>query len=412
MRALSSQVVGPVRAAGPVRPRTKCLATGPSKDEGGIAPQVPRRAALLAATSALAVNPAPIGRSGIAAMGSATAADAPIPRAELAPGLPVSRIVKGCWQLSGAHRGDRATDRTTGAAAVEDFGAYERAGITAFDTADIYGPSEGLIGKYVKERGGAKGLQILTKAAYFGRDMLDVSQAAVDAHVGRSLRALNVDRVDLVQLYWHDYNTPGYVDAARGLADLQRRGVIGAVGATNFDEVRLQEIADAGVQVKVHQVQYSLLDRRVEGGMTDWCKKNGCTLLPYGVLAGGFLTDKYVGVPARDVELDTSSKRKYSSIIQNSGGWGWFQELLAALAAVGKKHGVSVASVATRWVLDRPCVPAVLIGARNARHAAEHKEAFAFEFDDADRREIDAVLAKGKQPTSMFYSWERGASKW
>ncbi len=60
-------------------------------------------------------------------------------RAELAPGLEVSRVVKGCWQLSGGHRGDAASDRTQGQKAVEDFGAFERAGVTAFDTADIYG---------------------------------------------------------------------------------------------------------------------------------------------------------------------------------------------------------------------------------------------------------------------------------
>jgi aryl-alcohol dehydrogenase-like predicted oxidoreductase len=90
------------------------------------------------------------------------------------------QVIKGNWQLSGGHRGDKVDDRTAGAAALQDFDAFVQAGITTFDTADIYGPSEGIIGDYIRSRPqGAEGLQILTKCCKFGNDMLTVSQDSV-----------------------------------------------------------------------------------------------------------------------------------------------------------------------------------------------------------------------------------------
>lgn len=86
------------------------------------------------------------------------------------------QVIKGNWQLSGGHAGDKGDDRTRGSAAVADMASFAAAGVTTFDTADIYGPSEGLIGEFVRKRGGADGLQLLTKSCKFGRDMLEVSQ--------------------------------------------------------------------------------------------------------------------------------------------------------------------------------------------------------------------------------------------
>jgi aryl-alcohol dehydrogenase-like predicted oxidoreductase len=64
------------------------------------------------------------------------------------------------------------------------------------------------------------------------------------------------------------------------------------------------------------------------------------------------------------VEIDTYSKSKYSAVIVQCGGWDWFQRLLGVLSGVARKHGVTVANVATRWVLDKPTVAAVIIGVR------------------------------------------------
>lgn len=89
-------------------------------------------------------------------------------------------MIKGNWQLSGGHRGSSADDRTVGSKAVADFDAFVNAGVTTFDTADIYGPSEKLIGEYLRRRPeGKEGLQVLTKFCRFGNDQVTVNQKAV-----------------------------------------------------------------------------------------------------------------------------------------------------------------------------------------------------------------------------------------
>ena len=154
---------------------------------------------------------------GKVSLAAGTTTGSTIPRAEVAPGLEISRIVKGCWQLSGGHHGDKATDRTNAANAIEDFGKFVDAGITTFDTADIYGPSEELIGKYLNSRGGSDGVQVFTKFCCFGADMNFVTDKMVEKRIKASRMKLKMDNLDLVQLYWHDYSKKNYVDAMKAL---------------------------------------------------------------------------------------------------------------------------------------------------------------------------------------------------
>ena len=143
--------------------------------------------------------------------------------------------------------------------------------------------------------------------------------------------------------------------------------------------------------------------------MVDYCKKNGVGLLPYGVVAGGLLSDKFLALPGEDVVLDTSSKRKYASVLGYAGGYTWFQTLLQVLKQIGDKHGgISIANVASKWVLDSEVVPAVILGARNANHVEDHKLLFSFNLDDADRKAIRDVLDSGKKPKEDCYQYERG----
>lgn len=72
------------------------------------------------------------------------------------------------------------------------------------------------------------------------------------------------------------------------------------------------------------------------------------------------------------------------------------------------KHDTSISNVASRWVLQRPAVPAIIVGARNALHVADHQQLFAFSLDDGDLAAIQAVLAAGQQPKGDCYTWERG----
>src|SRR5207237_9777928 len=118
-----------------------------------------------------------------------------------------------------------------------------------------------------------------------------------------------------------------------------------------------------------------------------FCKATGITLVAYETLLGGLLSEKYLGrtEPGRG-ELNTASLQKYTRMIAAWGGWSLFQELLAALKTVADKHGVSIANVGARYVLDRPVVAGVIIGARLgiAEHLADNVRAFEFALDADD----------------------------
>src|SRR5260370_30579728 len=113
--------------------------------------------------------------------------------------------------------------------------------------------------------------------------------------------------------------------------------------------------------------------------MAAFCQQHGITLLTYGTLLGGLLSEKYLGraEPGRG-ELTTASLQKYKQMIDAWGGWALFQELLAGLKSVADKHGVSIANVGTRYVLDRPAVAGVIIGARLGltQHIADNARVF------------------------------------
>ena len=329
--------------------------------------------------------------------------------------LTPSRVIKGCWQLSGGHGGDRDSDRTKGDAAVEDFERFVDAGVTTFDTgpeACGYGPSELIIGEYLKSPAGrrrANEVKVFTKLCCVGREQYGMTKEWVEANVDRPRKRLGVDKLNMVQMYWNDYGSKGYVDAALYLTDLKHKGKIDAVSLTNFDTQRMREMVDAGAEISTNQIQYSLLDRRPEKYMTKYCKDTGIGLLPYGVVAGGLLADKYLDAPKGEFRINTSSLRKYSSVLAEVGGFEWYQSLLRTLRAVGDKHGgASISNVASKWVLDSPVVPAIIIGARNASHIDDHRALFDFDLDDSDRRDIESVLEKGYQAKEDAYTWERG----
>jgi aryl-alcohol dehydrogenase-like predicted oxidoreductase len=349
---------------------------------------------------------------------TARASTRAVPRAStplLGAPLALSRVVKGCWQLSGGHGGDRASDRTRGDAAVDDFAAFVDAGVTTFDTgpeACGYGPSELVVGEYLKTAHGKKhGDEIIvcTKLCCVGREQTTMTKAWVEENVAKPTRRAGVAKLGVVQLYWNDLDRKNYVDAALFLTDLKHAGKIDAVGLTNFDTVRMREMMDAGAEISTNQIQYSLLDRRPEKVMVDYCRETGVGLLPYGVVAGGLLSDKYLNARAEDVVTNTSSLRKYASVVGQVGGYAWYQSLLRTLRAVGDKHGgASIANVASKWVLDSPVVPAIIVGARNASHVPDHLALFDFDLDADDRAAIARVLAEGAQPTEDAYTWERG----
>ncbi|XP_018544443.1 L-glyceraldehyde 3-phosphate reductase [Lates calcarifer] len=287
----------------------------------------------------------------------------PVPKVRLSGGLEICRVLNGMWQVSGAHG---AVDK---ARAVEAMQAYVDAGLTTFDMADIYGPAEEIFGQFnsqLKSRSSetaAPALQSLTK--YVPRPG-PMNRKVVEKALQRSMARMQVDSLDCVQFHWWDYGDKRYLDALGHLSDLQQEGVIRELALTNFDTQRLEEITKRGIRISSNQVQYSVIDQRPAAKMEQFCLANDIKLLTYGTLAGGLLSERYLGKaePNSRAELHTASLSKYKNMIDTWGGWNLFQDLLVTLETVAKKYDCSLASVATRFVLDRPAVGGVIVGCR------------------------------------------------
>ena len=125
------------------------------------------------------------------------------------------------------------------------------------------------------------------------------------------------------------------------------KGNIRHLGLTNFDTEHLQMITESGIAIASNQIQYSIIDKRPEVKMIPFCKKHNISLLTYGTLCGGLLSEKYLGKPEPPIsDLDTLSLQKYKKMIDKWGDWNLFQRLLLVLDSIAKKHKVSISNVA------------------------------------------------------------------
>ena len=291
--------------------------------------------------------------------------------------------------------------------------AFVDAGIATFDCADIYTGVEEMIGTFLARlaaaRGAARAAAVKVHTKYVPDlatlDRLD--RTAVERVIDRSLARLGRERLDLVQLHWWDYAVPGAGTCAQHLAGLQAQGKIDRIGVTNFDHRHLAGITASGVDVISAQVQYSLLDRRPEDGFLEWAGANDVAVLAYGSLAGGFLTDRWLGESDPGFAFDNRSLVKYRLIIEEFGGWDLFQELLRVLRAIADRRGADIAAVAVRAMLDTPGVAAVILGARYADRLRHTLRVFSLVLDEDDRRAIGAVQARACGPSGPVYGLER-----
>ena len=314
---------------------------------------------------------------------------------QLGSNLKISRILNGMWQVGGGHG---YIDRDL---AITDMFRYHDAGLTTWDLADIYGPAEDFIGEFRSRISEERGVQELDKIQALTKWVPQpgmITSLFVKENIERSLHRMGVTSLDLLQFHWWDYNNPYYMDAIKYLSDLRDNGVIKHIGLTNFDTERMQIMKDLGFQIVSNQLQFSIIDRRPEVKMIPFCLDNNISLLAYGTLCGGLISERYLKRAEPSVtELDTLSLRKYKKMIDIWGGWDLFQDLLLTLKKIAQKYNASLANVATRYVLDKPAVAGVIIGVRLGivDHRNNNAQVFNFNLDNSDREAIDAICAKG-----------------
>lgn len=330
-----------------------------------------------------------------------------IPTYKLTNNYLISRILKGGWQLAGGHG---EVDKQT---AIDDMFTFVENGITTFDCADIYTGVEELIGEFLlqyRQKYGQKQTETIKVHTKFVPDLNilpTINKKEVETIIDRSLKRLGTEQLHLVQFHWWDYDIPRYKETALILKELQQKGKIRHLAGTNFDVQRLKEMVDAGVPFISLQVQYSVLDHRPEHGMNAYCKQNDIKLICYGTVAGGFLSKKYLGQREPTHPLENRSLTKYKLIIDDAGGWEYFQALLQTLNHIANKHHVSLTNVATRYILDQPNVAGVVIGARNTSSITDNLNTFNFALDDQDKRALKTIMSQAQGPQGDTYTLER-----
>ncbi len=271
--------------------------------------------------------------------------------------LKVSVVGLGCNNFGG-RLGPTETDSVVGAAL--------DAGITLFDTADIYGgaKSESYLGTALGRRRDEIVLATKFGAPYEGHEG-GASAAYVRIAVEDSLTRLGTDRIDLYQLHVPDQKTP--ISETMGvLAELVAEGKVREIGCSNFSTALLEE-ADAAVRdgepgfVSV-QNQYNILHREPEDGVLAECERTGTAFLPYFPLAMGLLSGKFR--PGQPVPEGTR--------LANMGDAAATQlseerlDKVEALDELARAEGHSVLDLAFGWLLSRPAVASVIAGATSA----------------------------------------------
>lgn len=315
---------------------------------------------------------------------------------QFTPDLRICRILNGMWQVSGAH------GPINPKAALQSMFAHHDAGFTTWDLADHYGPAEDFIGEFRRQLAASRGAAALSDIQAFTKWVPrpgPMTRPLVEANIALSLRRMDLATLDLLQFHWWDYQDTSYLDALTYLSQLRDEGKIRHLALTNFDTEHLRRILDHGIRVVSNQVQYSLIDLRPEVQLAPFCQQHGIQLLTYGTLAGGLLSEKYLGQPEPGYSaLNTASLRKYKQMLDAWGGWGLFQELLAALKGIADKHRVSIANVATRYILDRPVVAGVIVGVRLGLtdHRTDNARVFNFTLDAEDQERLQPILRKSR----------------
>ncbi|SDH07708.1 aldo/keto reductase [Klenkia brasiliensis] len=283
-------------------------------------------------------------------------------------GLLVSPFTLGTMTMANEQWG---SDRTTSAAVLD---AYLEAGGNAVDTADVYagGRSEELLGELLRERGARDDVVLATKYGFHpGGGPLGGGAGRRNAvrSLEGSLRRLGTDSVDLYWLHVWDDVTPAE-ELLSTMVDLVRAGKVAHWGLSDVPAWYATQVATLaaahGVPGPVAlQVEYSLVARTVEGEHVRAARELGMGIVPWSPLAGGLLSGKY-----RRGERPGAGRLSGPNPFGDSKDTPQNWAVLEVLREVAADLGAPPAQVALAWLLDRPGVDTVLVGARTPEQLA------------------------------------------
>jgi len=303
-------------------------------------------------------------------------------------GLQVSAVGLGCNNFG------RRCDAAQTAAVV---GAALEAGVTLFDTADVYGPG-GLSEEYLGQalQGKRQGVVLATKFAapvgdgpYAG----GASRRYIFQAVEASLRRLGTDHIDLYQVHVPDAKTP-IEETLRALDDLARAGKVRYAGCSNFTG---WQIADAAWTARAQHLApfvsaqnlYSLLDRRVEREVIPAAQRFGLGILPYFPLASGLLTGKY-----RRGEAAPEGTRLAAAEMGQRALTDANFDVVEKLEPFSRERGHTLLELAVGWLASNPAVSSVIAGATRPEQVRANVEAVGWRLTAEERAEVDRLTRR------------------
>ncbi|MDR1427923.1 MAG: aldo/keto reductase [Bifidobacteriaceae bacterium] len=306
-------------------------------------------------------------------------------------GLEISPIVLGGMSFGEPSRGGHPWTLGLDAARAMIRHAYE-AGITAFDTADVYslGSSEEIVGAVLGELAPREEIAIFTKVhgrMFDGLNGAGLSRAHIMTAIDASLRRLGTDYVDLYQIHRWDPAVP-IEETMEALHDVVRAGKARYIGASSmwaWQFAKAQYTADLGGWTRFvsMQDQYNLLMREEEREMLPLCLDQGVGAIPWAPLARGRLT-RPAGVSTARLQMDTLVRSYYEGLVGDA------DQVVAAVAEVAAERGATPAQIALAWVRRNPAVTAPIVGATSPGHIDDAVASVAIDLTDAEAARLEA----------------------
>ncbi|MGJ7030607.1 aldo/keto reductase [Niabella hirudinis] len=311
----------------------------------------------------------------------------------------ITPITLGAWAIGGAMWG--------GNEEADSIGAIKTSidnGITSIDTAPIYGMgySEELVGKAIRGYDRSK-LQILTKFgmvwdqakgdyAFERNDPSGITRKVYKyggygnaiKEVEASLKRLQTDYIDLIQLHWPDSTTP-ISETMEAMQKMLDEGKVRAIGVCNYNGAQLAE-AEQTVKLASDQVPYSMLKRNIEKDVVPYALANGLSVIAYSPMERGLLTGKYNA--ASQFAADDHRSNYFKQFDMDK-----VARLTTRLTEMAAGYQASIAQLVLAWTAHQPAVAAALAGARNAKQAEENAGALRLELAEADRTQLGEWLA-------------------
>ncbi|MDU5779966.1 MAG: aldo/keto reductase [Pantoea sp.] len=304
--------------------------------------------------------------------------------------LQVSRLCLGCMTFGEPDRGRHAWTLPEASSRPLIQQALE-AGINFFDTANSYsdGSSEEIVGRALKAFARREEIVVATKV-YFPLSNLSqgLSRKNIMQSIDDSLRRLDMEYVDLLQIHRWDYETP-LEETLEALSDVVKAGKARYIGASSM---HAWQFAKAVYTQRQHgwapfvsmQDQYNLIQREEEREMHPLCQAENIAVLPWSPLARGRLTRPWGEATARTAS-DEYGKTLYSATEENDAA------IAQRVEAIAAQKGVSRAQVALAWLLHKPAVTAPIIGASRAEQLADLVKAVEVELSTEEIAELETV---------------------